>query len=75
MLTAKITSKGQVTIPLKIRQALGVQAGENVSFEERQEGFLVRKVLKKSPFDRWVGSLKHLKGKKTDELVKEMRDR
>lgn len=75
MLTAKITSKGQVTLPLKIRQALGVQAGENVSFEELQEGFLVRKVLKKSPFDRWVGSLKQLKGKKTDELVKGMRDR
>ncbi len=75
MLTAKITSKGQVTLPLKIRQALGVQAGENVSFEELQEGFLVRKVLKKSPFDRWVGSLKQLKGKKADELVKEMRDR
>jgi hypothetical protein len=55
-----------------------VQAGENVSLEERQEGFLVGKILKKSlksPFDRWVGSLKQLKGKKPDELVKEMRDR
>jgi AbrB family looped-hinge helix DNA binding protein len=45
MQTAKITSKGQITLPSKIRQKLGVQAGEVVSFEEFQEGFLVRKVL------------------------------
>lgn len=73
MLTAKITSKGQITLPLKIRQQLGVQTGETVSFEEAQEGFLVKKVLKKSPFDPWVGALRHLQGKKSDLLVKEMR--
>jgi len=73
MLTAKITSKGQITLPLKIRQRLGVQAGETISFEEAQEGFLVKKVLRKSPFDRWVGALRHLPGKKSDALVKEMR--
>jgi AbrB family looped-hinge helix DNA binding protein len=73
MLTAKITSKGQITLPLKIRQRLGVQAGETISFEEAQEGFLVKKVLRKSPFDLWVGALRHLQGKKSDALVKEMR--
>jgi antitoxin PrlF len=75
METAKITSKGQITLPAKIRRKLGVQAGEVVSFEELREGFLVRKVLKRSPFDRWVGALGPLKGKRTDVLVKEMRDR
>jgi len=73
MLTAKITSKGQITLPLKIRQRLGVQVGETISFEEAQEGFLVKKVLKKSPFDRWVVALRHLQGKKSDGLVQEMR--
>ena len=73
MLTAKITSKGQITLPLKIRQRLGVQAGETISFEEAKEGYLVKKVLKKSPFDPWVGSLKLLRGKKSDNLVEEMR--
>jgi AbrB family looped-hinge helix DNA binding protein len=70
---AKITSKGQITLPLKIRQRLGVQAGETVSFEEAEDGFLVKKVLKKSPLDRWVGALRNLQGKKSDNLVKEMR--
>ena len=75
METAKITSKGQITLPLKIRKKLGVQAGEVVSFEEFKGGFLVKKVLKKSPFDRWVGSLGHLQGKTADMLVRELRDR
>ncbi len=73
MQSAKITSKGQITLPHKVRQKLGVQPGEAVSFEEFQEGFLVKKVLKQSPFDRWVGTLRQLKGKTSDDLVKEMR--
>ena len=26
-----------------------------------------------SPFDKWVGCLKHLQGRTTDELIEEMR--
>lgn len=33
MPTATITSKGQVTIPKKIRDQLGLQAGDTLSFE------------------------------------------
>lgn len=32
MSTATITSKGQVTIPLAVRQALGLQAGAQLDF-------------------------------------------
>jgi AbrB family looped-hinge helix DNA binding protein len=35
MIVAKITSKGQVTIPKKVRQKLGVGPGETVGFEEK----------------------------------------
>jgi len=74
MITAKVTSKGQVTIPKKIRDKLGVRPGEGVGFEEKDGIMLIRKVVTTSPFDKWVGTLKHLKGKRSDELVKEARD-
>lgn len=73
MIVAKITSKGQVTIPKKIRAKLGVYPGENVGFEEKGDLILIRKALTKSPFDQWMGKLKHLKGKRSDDLVKGFR--
>lgn len=38
MSTATITSKGQITIPLKVRQALAVEAGDRVEFVEIEPG-------------------------------------
>lgn len=32
--TAKVTSKGQITLPAKLRQRLGIKPGDRVSFEE-----------------------------------------
>jgi AbrB family looped-hinge helix DNA binding protein len=37
--TAKITSKGQVTLPLAIRKALGLQEGDRVAFVEKNGRF------------------------------------
>ncbi len=38
MSTATITSKGQVTIPVSVRQRLGVQPGDRVGFIEMENG-------------------------------------
>lgn len=73
MIVAKVTSKGQVTIPKKVREKLGVHPGENLGFEEKGDLMLIRKAVTKSPFDKWVGKLKHLKGQRSDELIKEIR--
>ena len=73
MIVAKVTSKGQVTIPKKIRDSLGVSPGEGVGFEEKDGVMLIKKAMTMSPFDKWVGKLKHLKGKRSDDLVKEAR--
>ena len=73
MITAKVTSKGQVTIPKVIREKLGVHPGEDVGFEERDNLLVISKVVTKSPFDKWMGKLKHLEGKRSDDLVKEAR--
>ena len=73
MITAKVTSKGQVTIPKEIREKLGVHPGENVGFEEKDGLLVVSKVVTRSPFDKWVGKLKHLEGQRSDDLVREAR--
>jgi antitoxin PrlF len=73
MIVAKVTSKGQVTIPKQIRDKLGVRPGEGVGFEEKEGLMLIKKAITKSPFDKWVGKLKHLKGQRSDDLVKEAR--
>jgi AbrB family looped-hinge helix DNA binding protein len=40
MPTATITSKGQVTIPKKIRDELGLKPGDKVNFEVDKQGSL-----------------------------------
>jgi AbrB family looped-hinge helix DNA binding protein len=38
MATATLTSKGQITIPVEVRTALGVDAGDRVEFVEVAPG-------------------------------------
>jgi antitoxin PrlF len=52
---AKITSKGQITVPLAIRRALGVRAGDMLLFEQDKTGVRVRPVRTKSPFAKYRG--------------------
>ena len=73
MIVAKVTSKGQVTIPKKVRDKLGVHPGEDVGFEEKEGVIVITKAVSKSPFDKWVGRLAKLEGQKSDDLVKELR--
>lgn len=38
MATATVTSKGQVTIPLEVRKALGISAGATLDFVKMADG-------------------------------------
>lgn len=38
MATATVTSKGQITIPIRVREALGLDAGDRVTFVELEKG-------------------------------------
>lgn len=75
MITARVTSKGQITIPKKVRDKLGIGPGEDLGFNEKDGVFYIKKTLKKSPFDKWMGRLKNLKGSKTDEIIENLRGR
>lgn len=52
---AKITSKGQTTIPAEIRERLGLQAGDRITFIETEEGFLM--IPRNRPAESLFGSL------------------
>ena len=43
MVLAKVLPKGQITIPKKIRERLGIKEGDIISMEEVEEGVLLRK--------------------------------
>ncbi len=72
---AKVTSKGQVTIPKDVRDRHGIKPGDQLEFIEDRGGLRVKKRLAKSPFAEWRGYLKDLKGKDPDALIEEMRGR
>ena len=75
MPVARLTSKGQITIPKEVRDRLGLRAGDGVEFVEDETGVRIRKERRESPFDRWVGYLGGLDGLTTDEIIEEMRGR
>jgi len=52
---AKVTSKGQVTIPREIRRRLGVRAGDRLQFEDDGMGVRVTAVGEESPFAKYRG--------------------
>jgi AbrB family looped-hinge helix DNA binding protein len=67
---AKLTSKGQITLPVEVRNAMRLKAGEKVAFFEGPDGeFMIRR----------VGSILELEGclagldlPRTDEEMNEL---
>lgn len=54
-LKAKITSKGQLTIPKEVRRALGVRKGDSLLFEVDDGEARVRVVREPVSFAEYVG--------------------
>lgn len=73
MITAKVTTKGQITVPKSVREHLGIEPGDEVEFIEDDGQFRVRRRPTGSTFARYRGLLKHLRGQASDEIVKDLR--
>ena len=58
MAAATVTSKGQITVPIEVRQALGLDAGDRVEFVEVEPGR-----FELVPVTRSVKALKGMFGK------------
>ncbi len=71
---ATVTSKGQVTLPKDVRQALGVDVGGQIEFEIRASEVVLRRRIPDDVFDAWRG---YLAGKtpwgSTDEMMADLR--
>ncbi len=75
---AKVTTKGQITIPLAVRRALGLRPGDRVMFEGDKTGIRVRPVRTESPFSKYrgIGNRGIGSGKKAiNRWLREMRGR
>jgi antitoxin PrlF len=75
MATSRMTAKGQITIPKALRERLGLLPGDEVEFIEVEGGLRVQKRVAESPFTRYRGYLRHLKGQDSDTVVEIMRGR
>lgn len=73
-----VTSKGQVTIPKRVRDALGVKAGSKVEIELQPSGFATLKHAgrpKKSDYARRIESVRGIlkTDMTTDEIMEMLR--
>jgi AbrB family looped-hinge helix DNA binding protein len=63
MLKSTVSSKGQVTIPIEVRRALGLEEGSVVLFAPHESGALLTKgLLGDDPIDKAFGLLKRREG-------------
>jgi antitoxin PrlF len=66
-----VSEKGQVTIPKRLRERLGIRAGEMLDFEERDGELVARKAGSADPVAEVYGTLKL--GEPIDEFVRQIR--
>jgi antitoxin PrlF len=57
MSIARVTSKGQVTIPAEVRRALGIDQGDDLIFEVTAERSVQLRVVKRRPLSELYGAL------------------
>jgi AbrB family looped-hinge helix DNA binding protein len=69
----KITSKGQVTVPKKVRDRMGLRPGDTVDFVEQGGQVHLVKAPKQGAFSAHRGYLKGLAGTDPDVLVDRLR--
>jgi len=72
LMRSSISSKGQITVPIEVRERLGLRPGTVVHFEVVEGGALLKKGgLEGHPIDAAYGLL-HL-GRTVDTVIAEMR--
>jgi AbrB family looped-hinge helix DNA binding protein len=68
---AIVSEKGQVTIPKKLRDSLGIRPGDVLEFVEEEGKLVGRKILDRDPFEGLRGIISLPAS--VDEIIEEMR--
>lgn len=66
-----MSSKGQITISQKVRDAIGLSPGDELEFEVRGNEFIGRRKQSENPFTSLWGLLAD--GRRTDDVMKGLR--
>jgi antitoxin PrlF len=74
--SSTISSKGQVTVPLEIRNRIGLSAGDRVEFVVENGQTVIRPLRSETnPFEKYRGALKAFRSRKEiNAWISEMRD-
>ena len=72
-LRRKITSKGQITVPLAIRKRLGLRTGQELEFDENSPFLRATKVIDESAARSTIGLLKKELVGSVDEILENLR--
>lgn len=73
MSTSSITSKGQITVPVKMRRELGLETGTHVRFVRKGRQVLIEAVVE-PPLDSVFGVLKAPRGRGVADVDKALAD-
>jgi AbrB family looped-hinge helix DNA binding protein len=71
---AKITSKGQLTLPVAVRKALNVGAGDVVAFDIGPDGIVLRNDLPPDRFAKFAGKFRTGHGQSAEEIRRWLRE-
>jgi AbrB family looped-hinge helix DNA binding protein len=74
MSKAKITSKGQLTLPVAVRKALNVRAADVVAFDVGPDGIMLRNDLPPDRFAKCAGKFRTGRGQSAEEIRWWLRD-
>jgi antitoxin PrlF len=69
---AVVAERGQVTIPKRLRERMGIRPGTILEFREEADKLIAEKAETAAAVDRWYGRLG--RGRRTDDIIRELRD-
>lgn len=71
MFKTKVTSKGQITIPIELRNKIGIKPGSYIEIKETEAGYVIKKLVEDDCLKKYIGILNNETA--SDKIVEELR--